>query len=95
MGSFEGMPLLWEGWVLMLPGVFVALVLVTALALNGPGEALYAWARARLAADPAFSPESGPVTEFRLELPYEFDVRDYEQILSDARGLVPALSSAA
>ena len=49
----------------------------------------------RLAADPAFSPESGPVTEFRLELPYEFDVRDYEQILTDARGLLPALSSAA
>lgn len=49
----------------------------------------------RLAADRAFSPESGPVTEFRLELPYEFDVRDYEQILTDARGLLPALSSAA
>ncbi|NMD54403.1 MULTISPECIES: LLM class flavin-dependent oxidoreductase [Tsukamurella] len=49
----------------------------------------------RLVADPAFSPETGPVTEFRLELPYEFDVRDYEQILTDARGLVPALSSAA
>ena len=48
-----------------------------------------------LAADPAFSPESGPVTEFRLELPYEFDVRDYEQILTDARGLLPALPSAA
>ncbi len=49
----------------------------------------------RLAADPAFAPESGPVTELRLELPYEFDVRDYEQILTDALGLLPALASAA
>ncbi|GAA1089161.1 LLM class flavin-dependent oxidoreductase [Tsukamurella spumae] len=49
----------------------------------------------RLAADPAFAPETGPVTEFRLELPYEFDVRDYEQILTDALGLLPALASAA
>jgi len=45
-------PILWDGWVLMLPGVFVAAVLVTALALNGPGEALYLWLRARLAPDP-------------------------------------------
>ena len=45
-------PILWDGWVLMLPGVFVALVLATALALNGPGEALYAWVRAQLAPDP-------------------------------------------
>ncbi|GAC67169.1 LLM class flavin-dependent oxidoreductase [Gordonia soli] len=42
----------------------------------------------RLAADPAFTPHSGPVTELRLELPYEFDVRDYEQILADAVRLV-------
>ncbi|KXP14793.1 LLM class flavin-dependent oxidoreductase [Tsukamurella pseudospumae] len=49
----------------------------------------------RLAVDPAFAPETGPVTEFRLELPYEFDVRDYEQILTDALGLLPALASAA
>ena len=45
-------PILWDGWVLMLPGVFVALVLATALALNGPGEALYAWLRAHRAPDP-------------------------------------------
>lgn len=45
-------PMVWDGWVLMLPGVFVAAVLVTALALNGPGEALYAWVRAQLAPDP-------------------------------------------
>jgi hypothetical protein len=45
-------PILWDGWVLMLPGVFVAAVLATALALNGPGEALYAWVRAQLAPDP-------------------------------------------
>jgi hypothetical protein len=44
--------ILWDGWVLMLPGVFVGLVLVTALALNGPGEALYRWVRAQLAPDP-------------------------------------------
>ncbi len=44
--------ILWDGWVLMLPGVFVAAVLATALALNGPGEALYLWVRARLAPDP-------------------------------------------
>lgn len=43
---------LWDGWVLMLPGVFVAAVLATALALNGPGEALYHWVRALLAPDP-------------------------------------------
>jgi hypothetical protein len=45
-------PILWDGWVLMLPGVFVAAVLATALALNGPGEALYHWVRAQLAPDP-------------------------------------------
>jgi hypothetical protein len=45
--------LLWDGWVLMLPGVFVAAVLATALALNGPGEALWIWLRARFAPDPA------------------------------------------
>ena len=45
-------PILWDGWVLMLPGVFVAAVLATALALNGPGEALYVWVRAQLAPDP-------------------------------------------
>jgi hypothetical protein len=44
--------ILWDGWVLMLPGVFVAAVLATALALNGPGEALYLWVRAQLAPDP-------------------------------------------
>jgi hypothetical protein len=44
--------LLWDGWVLMLPGVFVAAVLATALALNGPGEALWMWLRAQLAPDP-------------------------------------------
>ncbi len=44
--------ILWDGWVLMLPGVFAALVLATALALNGPGEALWAWVRAQLASDP-------------------------------------------
>lgn len=44
--------LLWDGWVLMLPGAFVAAVLATALALNGPGEALYLWVRARLAPNP-------------------------------------------
>ena len=44
--------LLWDGWVLMLPGVFVAAVLATALALNGPGEALWIWLRAQLAPDP-------------------------------------------
>ena len=44
--------LLWDGWVLMLPGVFVAAVLATALALNGPGEALWSWLRAQLAPDP-------------------------------------------
>ena len=51
-----GIPLhglvIWDGWVLMLPGVFAALVLATALALNGPGEALWAWVRAQLAPDP-------------------------------------------
>ena len=46
------MGFLWDGWILMLPGVFVAAVLATALALNGPGEALYHWVRARLAPDP-------------------------------------------
>lgn len=45
-------PILWDGWVLMLPGVFVAAVLATALALNGPGEALYVWVRAQLAPNP-------------------------------------------
>ena len=45
-------PMLWDGWILMLPGVFVAAVLATALALNGPGEALYTWVRAQLAPDP-------------------------------------------
>jgi hypothetical protein len=44
--------ILWDGWVLMLPGVFVAAVLATALALNGPGEALYLWVRAQLAPNP-------------------------------------------
>ena len=44
--------ILWDGWVLMLPGIFVAAVLVTALALNGPGEALYTWVRAQLAPNP-------------------------------------------
>ena len=52
MGMHEHGGLLWDGWILMLPGVFVAAVLVTALALNGPGEALYHWIRARLAPDP-------------------------------------------
>ena len=51
-----GIPLhglvIWDGWVLMLPGVFAALVLATALALNGPGEALWAWVQAQLAPDP-------------------------------------------
>lgn len=47
-----GGAILWDGWVLMLPGVFVAAVLATALALNGPGEALYLWVRAQLAPDP-------------------------------------------
>jgi hypothetical protein len=50
MGPHGGF--LWDGWVLMLPGVFVALVLATALALNGPGEALWNWVRAQLAPDP-------------------------------------------
>ena len=44
--------ILWDGWVLMLPGVFAGLVLATALALNGPGEALWTWLRARFAPDP-------------------------------------------
>lgn len=52
MGPHEHGPVLWDGWVLMLPGVFVALVLATALALNGPGEALYHWVRAQLGPDP-------------------------------------------
>jgi hypothetical protein len=43
---------LWDGWILMLPGVFVAAVLVTALALNGPGEALWNWVSAQLAPNP-------------------------------------------
>ena len=51
-----GIPLhglvIWDGWVLMLPGVFAALVLATALALNGPGEALWGWVQAQLAPDP-------------------------------------------
>ena len=42
----------WDGWVLMLPGIFVGAVLATALALNGPGEALWIWLRARFAPDP-------------------------------------------
>ena len=52
MGPHGHDSILWDGWVLMLPGVFVAAVLATALALNGPGEALYLWVRARLAPDP-------------------------------------------
>ncbi|ADG78597.1 Luciferase-like, subgroup OS=Tsukamurella paurometabola (strain ATCC 8368 / DSM / CCUG 35730/ CIP 100753 / JCM 10117 / KCTC 9821 / NBRC 16120 / NCIMB 702349/ NCTC 13040) OX=521096 GN=Tpau_1985 PE=4 SV=1 [Tsukamurella paurometabola] len=44
----------------------------------------------RLADDPAL----GGVTELRLELPYEFDVRDYEQILTDALSLVPRIAVA-
>ena len=43
---------IWDGWILMLPGVFVAAVLATALALNGPGEALWSWVRAQFAPDP-------------------------------------------
>jgi len=43
---------IWDGWILMLPGVFVAAVLATALALNGPGEALWSWVRALFAPDP-------------------------------------------
>ena len=43
---------IWDGWILMLPGVFVAAVLATALALNGPGEALWSWVRAQWAPDP-------------------------------------------
>ena len=43
---------IWDGWILMLPGVFVAAVLATALALNGPGEALWIWLRTRWAPDP-------------------------------------------
>lgn len=45
----------------------------------------------RLEADASFD----GVTELRLELPYEFDVRDYEQILTDALALDPVLKSAA
>ncbi|WP_019203114.1 LLM class flavin-dependent oxidoreductase [Tsukamurella sp. 1534] len=45
----------------------------------------------RLATDAALA----GVTELRLELPYEFDVRDYEQILTDAVSLVPRLREAA
>ncbi len=52
MGTHHGGGILWDGWVLMLPGVFVAAVLATALALNGPGEALWIWVRAQLAPDP-------------------------------------------
>jgi hypothetical protein len=52
MGPMHHHAFLWDGWVLMLPGVFVALVLATALALNGPGEALWNWVRAQLAPDP-------------------------------------------
>ena len=42
----------WDGWVLMLPGMFVGAVLATALALNGPGEALWIWLRAQVRARP-------------------------------------------
>ncbi|CAM3694157.1 LLM class flavin-dependent oxidoreductase [Tsukamurella strandjordii] len=42
----------------------------------------------RLAEDPSFD----GVTELRLELPYEFDVRDYEQILTDALALAPQIA---
>lgn len=59
-------PLLWDGWILMLPGVFVALVLVTALALNGPGEALYHWVRARLAPDPWRARWDGAVARHKV-----------------------------
>src|SRR5690242_8785095 len=51
-GHLDHPAFLWDGWVLMLPGAFVAAVLATALALNGPGEALYHWLRARFAPDP-------------------------------------------
>jgi len=51
-GHLDHPAFLWDGWVLMLPGVFVAAVLATALALNGPGEALWIWLRARFAPDP-------------------------------------------
>jgi hypothetical protein len=53
MGPHGGhIAFLWDGWILMLPGVFVAAVLATALALNGPGEALWNWVQAQLAPDP-------------------------------------------
>jgi hypothetical protein len=51
-GPHWDMSVVWDGWILMLPGVFAAAVLATALALNGPGEALWAWVRAQLAPDP-------------------------------------------
>lgn len=51
-GNLDHLGFLWDGWILMLPGVFVAAVLATALALNGPGEAVYRWVRAQLGPDP-------------------------------------------
>jgi len=51
-GPHWDLSLVWDGWILMLPGVFAAAVLATALALNGPGEALWAWVRAQLVPDP-------------------------------------------
>ncbi|MDF0530585.1 LLM class flavin-dependent oxidoreductase [Tsukamurella sp. 8F] len=45
----------------------------------------------QIAADPAFE----GVTELRLELPYEFPLGDYEQVLTDAVGLPAALRAAA
>jgi hypothetical protein len=63
-GPLDG-GLLWDGWVLMLPGVFVAAVLATALALNGPGEALWIWLRARLAPDPRRAEWDGAVERHR------------------------------
>ena len=84
-------PLLWDGWVLMLPGVFVALVLVTALALNGPGEALYAWLRARFAPDPWRERWAGAVARHRAT------AQAYAEFECDLRAVLrlPALADVA
>ena len=64
-GQLDHPAFLWDGWVLMLPGVFVAAVLATALALNGPGEALWIWLRAQLAPDPSRAHWDGAVLRHR------------------------------
>ena len=61
-GQVDHLTFLWDGWVLMLPGVFVALVLATSVALNGP---IWIWFRARFAADPAREPWDDAVARHR------------------------------